>query len=54
MVQGELYRTMREWLLLKWVSLDEGSFVLKVHLGICGAHVGVNALVRKIMRYGYF
>lgn len=53
-VEGELYHTMDEWLLLKCVSQENGSYILnEVHLGICGAHIGVNAKVKTIMQYRY-
>lgn len=41
--------------LLKCVTLEEGNYILReVHRGICGSHIGTNALLQKVMRYGYF
>lgn len=33
----------------------EGSYILnESHEGICGAHIGTNAPIRKVIWYGYF
>lgn len=54
-IEGELYRTVGEWSLLKCVSSEQGSYILKeMHLGIYGAHVWINAIIRKLIRYEYF
>lgn len=46
---------MDDWPLLKCITGEEGSYILKeVYLGIWGAYIGVNVLFRKVMRYGYF
>lgn len=49
---GNLYRTMGEWLFLKCVPHEEGNYIPReMHEGIYGAYIGTNALVQKIMRY---
>lgn len=51
----QLYQTMGNWPPLKCVTCKGGNYILQeVHKGICEVHIGTNALIRKIMRYGYF
>lgn len=46
---------MRNWLLLKCVSGEDGRYVLReIHEGICESHIGAQVLVAKAMRYGYY
>lgn len=55
MMRDDLYRIMGDWPLLKCVSKDDGAYFLwEMYEGICGAHIGVSTLVRKVMCYGYF
>lgn len=50
-----LYRTMGDWPLLKYVPQEEENYILKeMHEGICKAYIVTNVLVLKIMRYSYF
>lgn len=51
----DLYRTMENWALLKCIRKEEGNYILgEMHEGICGPYIEINALVRKIMHFGYF
>lgn len=41
--------------LLRCVSLDESQYVMvEIHEGVCGNHSGIRALVRKVLRVGYY
>lgn len=54
-IKDQLYRTMGSWPLLKCVTLEEWKYILReIHKGICGSHIGINILVKKTMRYGYY
>lgn len=55
MLRGDLYHTIGDCPIIKRVSKSNGACILKeMHEGICGAHIGVNALIRKVMWYEYF
>lgn len=46
----QLYWTMGNWPLLKCITCKEGNYIFReVHEGICGAHIGTNSFVQKIM-----
>ena len=54
-LNDELYKRGFSQLYLRCVEEKEAKYVLEeVHGGICGDHMGVKFLVRKIMRASYF
>lgn len=55
LVGNQLYRTMGNWLLLKYVNPKERNYVLReIHEGICRSHIGSKDSVNKTMCYGYY
>lgn len=52
-IYGEqLYRTMGDWPLLKYITREGGNYLFReVHGRIYGSHIGTNALVWKVIRY---
>lgn len=55
LIEDQLYRTMGNWPLLKYVTPEERKYILQeVHEGICRSHIGINILVKKTMRYSYY
>ena len=54
-LNDQLYRRGFSQPYLRCLEEDEARYVLKeVHGGICGDHMGLKSLVRKIMQAGYF
>ena len=54
-LNDELYKRGFSQLYLRCVEEEEAKYVPEeVHGGICGDHMGVKSLTRKIMRVGYF
>ncbi|XP_072058104.1 uncharacterized protein [Arachis hypogaea] len=54
-IAGELYRRGLSQPLLKCLNKDEANLVMdEVHEGVCGNHIGGQALAAKIVRIGYY
>ena len=54
-LNDELYKRGFLQPYLRCIEEEEAKYVLEeVHGGICGDHMGVKSLVRKIMKAGYF
>ena len=54
-LNDELYKRGYSQPYLRCIEGEEAKYILEeVHGGICGDHMGVKSLVRKIMRIGYF
>jgi hypothetical protein len=55
MVNGTLYKRGFILPLLKCVSPEEGSYILrKIHEGICRSHFGARVLAHKAVRVGFY
>ena len=55
MLNDDLYKRGFAQPYLRCIEEEEAKYVLEeVHGGICGDHMGVKSLIRKIMRAGYF
>ncbi|XP_072052069.1 uncharacterized protein [Arachis hypogaea] len=54
-IQGQLFKKGLNQPLLKCLHPDQTNYVLReVHEGYCGHHIGGKALVRKLIRAGYY
>ncbi|XP_015965613.1 uncharacterized protein LOC107489376 [Arachis duranensis] len=54
-IQGQLFKKGLNQPLLKCLHPDQTNYVLReVHEGCCGHHIGGKALVRKLIRAGYY
>lgn len=50
MMRDDIYHTMGDWPLLKCVSeAGRENFLREMHEGLFGAHIGVSALIRKVI-----
>lgn len=50
MLNDELYKRGFSQPYLRCVKEEEAKYILEVHEGICGDHMGEKSLIRKIMR----
>jgi hypothetical protein len=54
-IGNELYKASVTVPLLCYVSKAEGKELLaKIHLGVCGGHIGARALIAKVFRQGFY
>ena len=55
LLRGTLYKRGFSTPLLKCIGKEDANYVLReVHEGICGNHIGAQALARKTLRQGYY
>ena len=55
MYNDQLYKRGFSTLLLKYVDLEEGNYILQeIHKGICDNHAEGQSLAYKALRQGYF
>ena len=52
---GALYKNSYTHPLLKCVTPTEGNYILcEIHEGACGTHQGIQTLIGKTLRSGYY
>jgi hypothetical protein len=55
LIQGTLYKCGQTFPLLKYISIEEGAYILnEIHEVMYGNHMGGRVLSHKAMRMGYY
>ena len=53
--RGTLYKRGFFTPILKFIAREDANYVLReVHEGVCGNHIGAQALAGKVLRQGYY